>query len=106
MQTLSVDSFAVVFSFLDIDEWYATSSAHSSVLRLWKTFTLRYAPSCIKNRLETFLRSIFDGHFDKFVSCMKESGGIITGSTFLQMLIGEKKFKANDLDIFMCFEPK
>ncbi len=37
---------------------------------------------------------------------MKDSGGIITGSTILQMLIGEKKFKANDLDVFMCFEPK
>jgi hypothetical protein len=87
----------LVFEFVHLDEWFNTLFSCKTIYNHLKADILLFVKRCTKNRIN----EIIDNLGNDFRNLMKENNAYITGSIFIELLLGKDKFKSNDLDIFM-----
>lgn len=102
------DVMSNILSYLHIDDWYACHTL-SSKMALFVNRMYSFIEKWTKERLIQLLTSIFEKEdlVSDFLNLLHECHGFITGSIFLELLIGtsaetrNKPFQANDIDIFL-----
>jgi len=102
---LGLDLLSLVLTWCNLDDWYHTvmlcTTTHKKLRLLIRTFIQKQ----IQLRLNTLLADIFGPELNSFLSLLCKRDGCITGSVFIELLLGRDVFEAGDIDVFVQAVP-
>jgi hypothetical protein len=99
MLTGNVDTLLCVLGFASLDEWVRVAWLSRSHWAKLKVILPKWMGVQVQARLNSLLTSQLD--VQQFWKYVQESGGYVSGSIHLQLLLGVDKFRANDVDVFI-----
>lgn len=88
----------LVLAYVHLDEWRACLLLDKQRAR-WQIGA--WMRKEVRRRMMQFLQGIFESSLSQFLQLLQVSRGWISGSVFVQLLLGADRFKAGDLDVFV-----